>query len=86
MMDMAFKQSMKGLQGFNLRGVVLLLNNQLTVDIFCNKEFVSNIRPAPEPLILKSNGGELSPITSPMLQTMMSLSGSQRKRSLTSSH
>ncbi len=58
LMDMAFKQSMKGLQGFNLRGVVLL-NNQSTVDIFCNKEFVSNIRPAPEPLILKSNGGEL---------------------------
>jgi hypothetical protein len=57
-MDMAFKQSMKGLQGFNLRGVVLL-DNQLTVDIFCNKEFISNIHPAPEPLILKSNGGEL---------------------------
>jgi hypothetical protein len=31
----------------------------LTINIFCNKEFVSNIRPAPEPLILKSNGGEL---------------------------
>jgi hypothetical protein len=57
-MDMAFKQSKKGLQGFNLRGV-LLLNNQLTVDIFCNKEFVSNIQPAPEPLILKSNVGKL---------------------------
>ncbi len=51
LMDMAFKQSNKGLQGFDLRGVVLL-NNQLTVDIFCNKEFVSNIRLAPEPLIL----------------------------------
>jgi hypothetical protein len=57
-MDMAFKQSKKGLQGFDLRGVVLL-DNQSTVDIFCNKEFVSNIRLAPEPLILKSNGGEL---------------------------
>ncbi len=42
LMDMAFKQSMKGLQGFDLRGVVLL-NNQSTVNIFCNKEFVSNI-------------------------------------------
>jgi hypothetical protein len=31
----------------------------LTVDIFCNKEFVSNIQLAPEPLILKSDGGEL---------------------------
>ncbi len=58
LMDLAFKQSKKGLQGFNLRGVVLL-DNQSTIDIFCNKEFVSNIRPAPEPLILKSNGGEL---------------------------
>jgi hypothetical protein len=57
-MDMAFKQSKKGLQGFDLRGVVFL-DNQPTVNIFCNKEFVSNIRPAPEPLILKSNGGEL---------------------------
>jgi hypothetical protein len=42
LMDMAFKQSKKGLQGFDLRGVVLL-NNQLTVNIFCNKEFISNI-------------------------------------------
>jgi hypothetical protein len=58
LMDMAFKQSKKGLQGFDLRGVVLL-DNQLTVNISCNKEFVSNIQPAPEPLILKSNGGKL---------------------------
>jgi hypothetical protein len=57
-MDMAFKQSIEGLQGFDLRGV-LLLNNQSNVDIFCNKEFVSNIRQAPEPLILNSNSGEL---------------------------
>jgi hypothetical protein len=58
LMDMAFKQSKKGLRGFNLRAVVFL-NNQLTVDIFCNKEFISNIGLAPEPLILKSNGSEL---------------------------
>jgi hypothetical protein len=58
LMDMAFKQSKKGLQGVNLRGVVLL-NNQSTVSILCTKEFVSNIRLAPELLILKSNGGEL---------------------------
>jgi hypothetical protein len=57
-MGMAFKQSKKGLQGFDLREVVLL-NNQSTVDIFCNKKFVSNIQLAPEPLTLKSNGGEL---------------------------
>ncbi len=42
LMDMAFIKSKKGLQGFNLR-VVILLANQLTVDIFCNKEFVSYI-------------------------------------------
>jgi hypothetical protein len=42
LMDMAFKQSKKGLQGFDLSGVVLL-DNQLTVNMFCNKEFVSNI-------------------------------------------
>ncbi len=58
LMDMAFKQSKKGLQGFDLRAVVLL-DNQSTVNIFCNKEFASNIRLAPEPLILKSNGSEL---------------------------
>ncbi len=58
LMDMAFKRSKEGLQGFDLRRVVLL-DNQLTVNIFCNKEFVSNIRLAPEPLILKSHGGEL---------------------------
>jgi hypothetical protein len=33
LMDMAFKQSKKGLQGFDLRGVVLF-NNQSTVDFF----------------------------------------------------
>jgi hypothetical protein len=39
--------------------VVVLLDNQLTINIFCNNEFVSNIRLALEPLILKSYGGEL---------------------------
>jgi hypothetical protein len=56
--DMSFKQSKKGLRGFDLREVVLL-DNQSTVDVFCNMKLVKNIRLAPEPLTLKSNGGEL---------------------------
>jgi hypothetical protein len=56
--DMTFKQSKKGLRGFDLREVVLL-DNQSTVDVFCNKKLVKNIHLAPEPLTLKSNGGEL---------------------------
>ena len=57
-MDMIFKQSKKGLCGFDLREVVLL-DNQSTVDLFCNKKHIKNICLAPEPLTLKSNGGEL---------------------------
>ena len=57
-MDMTFEQSKKGMSGFNLREVILL-DNQSTVDIFCNKKLVSNVRRAPESLTLKSNGGEL---------------------------
>jgi hypothetical protein len=56
--DIAFKQTKKVLRGFYLREVVLL-DNQSTVKVFCNKKFVSNIRLAPEPQTLKCNGGEL---------------------------
>jgi hypothetical protein len=56
---LTFKQFKKGLgKEFDLREVILL-DNQSTVDIFCNKKFVNNIRLAPEPLTLKSNGGKL---------------------------
>ncbi len=44
--DMTFKQSKKGLRGFDLREVILL-DNQSTVDVFCNKKLVRNIRLAP---------------------------------------
>jgi hypothetical protein len=37
-----FQAIKKGLGEFNLRGVVLL-DNQLTVDIFCNNKFISNV-------------------------------------------
>ena len=50
--DMTFEQSKKGMLGFNLREVILL-DNQSTVDIFCNKKLVSNVRRAPESLTLK---------------------------------
>ncbi len=53
-----FKQLKRNLQGFDLREVILL-DNQSTINIFCNKNFVRNIRLAPEPLTLKSNGGKL---------------------------
>ena len=56
--DLNFKQYKKDLRGFNLREVILL-DNQSTVDLFCNRKFVHNIRLAPESLTLKSNGGEL---------------------------
>jgi hypothetical protein len=50
------KQSTKGGSGLNLREVVLL-DNQSTIDLFCNPGMVYNIRKAECPLKLQSNGG-----------------------------
>jgi hypothetical protein len=37
----------------------LLLNNQSSVHIMCNPNFVNDIRESSQPMILKSNGGSL---------------------------
>jgi hypothetical protein len=44
--------------GLNLREVILL-DSQSTTNIFCNPEFVEDIRPADTPLCLNTNGGVL---------------------------
>jgi hypothetical protein len=39
---------------------VILLDSQLTVSVFCNADYVSDIKRAKHPLILQSNGGSLN--------------------------
>jgi len=55
--------SLKQLKGklcdLDLRKVVLL-DNQLTMSLFCNKRLVTNIQKAKRPMTLKSNGGSMS--------------------------
>jgi hypothetical protein len=54
----SLKQSKGKLRDLDLRKVVLL-DNQSTVSLFCNKEMVTNIRKAKRPMKLKSNGGSM---------------------------
>jgi hypothetical protein len=56
--EMLFKQSRGKLDGLDLRQVILL-DNQSTMSLFCNKRLVTNIRESDEPLTLQSNGGSM---------------------------
>ena len=57
--DLSLKQSRGKLSDIDLRHVILL-DNQSTMSLFCNKRLVQNIHKSPEPLILKSNGGSMT--------------------------
>jgi hypothetical protein len=56
--NVVLKQSRGKLEDLNLRSVILL-DNQSTMSLFCNRKLVSGIRCADEPLTLQSNGGSM---------------------------
>ena len=55
----SLKQSKGKLQDLDLRKVVLL-DNQSTMSLFCNKKPVKNIQKAKKLMTLKSNGGSMT--------------------------
>ena len=54
----SLKKSKGKLRDLDLRKVVLL-DNQSTVSLFCNKKMVTNIQKSKRPMTLKSNGGSM---------------------------
>ena len=56
--EVALKQSKGKLSDLNLREVILL-DNQSTMSLFCNRRMVTNVSRSTEPLTLRSNGGTL---------------------------
>ena len=56
--EVSLKQASGKLTDLNLRNVILL-DNQSTMSLFCNKALVTNIRKSTSPLTLRSNGGSM---------------------------
>ncbi len=56
--EVALKQSKGKLSDINLREVILL-DNQSTMSLFCNRRMVIDVSNLAEPLTLRSNGGTL---------------------------
>ncbi|MGL6130279.1 MAG: hypothetical protein ACRCZ9_01525, partial [Fusobacteriaceae bacterium] len=57
--QVTFKQSVGMLDDLDLRKVILL-DNQSTMSLFCNKKMVYNIRASDEKMTLQSNGGSMT--------------------------
>ncbi len=56
--NVSMKQSTKTMKDLNLRKVILL-DNQSTMSLFCNKKIVSDFHKSNELLTLHSNGGSM---------------------------